>query len=361
MEKGMSFKIPNIIESGYYKEGHVQGIAVDEEKGFVYYSFTTLLVKTDLAGNFVGSVKRLSGHLGCITFVPEKRMLYGSLEMKHDQIGRGIIGRTGWDPTEEDAFYIAGFDVDKIDRAEMDAENDGVMKAMYLREVLEYYKGTDAVSGKEHIYGCSGIDGIGYGPVFGAGKDSEKKLMVAAGIYGDTERDDNDNQLILQYSLSDFDKYARPLEQANPHKSGPDSFENKFFLYTGNTTYGVQNLEYDGYTGNWLVAVYKGKKGAFNNFPMFVIDGGKSPEIAPVNGRNGEIGNLLSLSETFGIEGNNGLRGVAFPYGQTGMASLGNGEVCFSVPLANKEEKTFASRVVKYKTVPSKAELFEEV
>jgi len=27
----------------------------------------------------------------------------------------------------------------------------------------------------------------------------------------------------------------------------------------------------------------------------------------------------------------------------------------------NKEEKTFASRVVKYKTVPRKAELFEEV
>ena len=61
----MSVKIPNVIESGYYKEGHVQGIAVDAEKGYVYYSFTTLLVKTDFAGNFIGSVKRLAGHLGC--------------------------------------------------------------------------------------------------------------------------------------------------------------------------------------------------------------------------------------------------------------------------------------------------------
>ena len=323
-------------------------------------AFTTLLVKTDFAGNFIGSVKRLAGHLGCITFVPEQRMLYGSLEMKHDQIGKGIIGRTGWDPTEEDAFYIAGFDVDKIDRAEMDAETDGVMKAMYLREVLEYYKGTDANSGKEHIYGCSGIDGIGYGPSFGESADSEKKLMVAAGIYSDTERGDNDHQVIMQYSLSDFEEYARPLEQSNPHKSGPASFENKYFLYTGNTTYGVQNLEYDPVTENWLVAVYKGKKEAFTNFPMFVIDGRKAPIIAPLNGRNGEKGNLLTLSDALGEKGKQGLRGVNFPYGQTGMAALGNGEICFSVPLANKEEKSFASRVVKYKTVPTKAELFEE-
>jgi len=354
------FDLPAVIESGYWKEGHVQGIAVDTEKGYVYYSFTTLLVKTDLDGNFVGSVKRLAGHLGCITFVPEKRMLFGSLEMKHDQIGKGIIARTGWNPSEEDAFYIVGFDVDKITRAEMDAEKDGVMTAMYLSEVLEYYKCTDEVSGKEHRYGCSGIDGIGYGPAFGESAESEKKLMVAVCSYVNTERDDNNYQIFLQYSLDDFEKYARTLEQAAPHKSGP-RYENKYFVYTGNTTYGVQNLEYDAYTGNWLAAVYRGKKENFTNFPMFVIDGKAAPRYDNLLGRNGEKGNVLSLANNIGSEGKNGIRGVEFPYGQTGMASLGTGDIYFSVPLANKEEKTFASRVVKYKTVPRKAELFEEV
>jgi hypothetical protein len=353
--------VPNIIESGFWKEGHVQGIAVDTEKGYVYYSFTTLLVKTDFDGNFIGSVKRLAGHLGCITFVPEQRILYGSLEMKHDQIGRGIIGRTGWDPTAEDAFYVVGFDVDKIDRADMDAEIDGVMKAMYLREVLDYYKGTDEVSGKEHIYGYSGIDGIGYGPVFGESKDSEKKLMVAAGICSDTERTDNDYQVILQYSLADFEKYAQSLDQAKPHKCGPKAFENKYFLYTGNTTYGVQNLEYDEYSGNWFVAVYRGKKEEFTSFPMFVIDGSKAPRNETLKGRGEERGDILTLAENIGSEGKKGIKGVEFPYGQTGMAAIGNGEICFSVPFSNKEEKTFASKVVKYKTVPSKAELFEEL
>ena len=43
--------LPNTILSGFWKEGHVQGIAVDTQRGFVYYSFTTILLKTDLEGN----------------------------------------------------------------------------------------------------------------------------------------------------------------------------------------------------------------------------------------------------------------------------------------------------------------------
>jgi hypothetical protein len=44
------------------------------------------------------------------------------------------------------------------------------------------------------------------------------------------------------------------------HKSGPDAPEAKYFVYTGNTTFGVQNLEYDAYTGDFLAAVYNGRK-----------------------------------------------------------------------------------------------------
>ena len=62
----MEHRYPKKIEAGSYPEGHVQGIAVDKKQGFVYYSFTTSLIKTDLLGNLIGSAEGLTGHLGCI-------------------------------------------------------------------------------------------------------------------------------------------------------------------------------------------------------------------------------------------------------------------------------------------------------
>ena len=35
---------------------HVQGIAVDIENGYIYFSFTTKLIQTDLYGRILGSV-----------------------------------------------------------------------------------------------------------------------------------------------------------------------------------------------------------------------------------------------------------------------------------------------------------------
>ena len=89
----MMENLPTSIYSGAFREGHVQGIAIDRVRGYVYYSFTTMRLKTDLGGTPVGSVVRLAGHLGCITYDPERNLIYGSLEMKHDAIGAGIIGR----------------------------------------------------------------------------------------------------------------------------------------------------------------------------------------------------------------------------------------------------------------------------
>ena len=49
---------------------HLQGIAIDEKREFLYLSFTTCLLKTDLAGNIIASVNGIVGHLGCIAFNP---------------------------------------------------------------------------------------------------------------------------------------------------------------------------------------------------------------------------------------------------------------------------------------------------
>jgi len=204
----MSNKLPNNIYSGEYRSGaHVQGIAVDKERGYVYYSFTTMLLKTDLCGNAVGSVIKLAGHLGCITYDAERNTVYGALELKHDAIGEGIINKTGWDPSSEDSFYLVCFDCAKIDRMNINAESDGVMRTVYLAEVAKDYSEFDEVSGKKHRYGCSGIDGTGLGYAFGDIERKDKKIMVAYGIYNDVERSDNDHQVILQYPTSVFEKY----------------------------------------------------------------------------------------------------------------------------------------------------------
>ena len=50
-------RFPLRMESGVFSGGHVQGIAVDPVGGYVYYSFTRSLVKADLAGNIIGTVK----------------------------------------------------------------------------------------------------------------------------------------------------------------------------------------------------------------------------------------------------------------------------------------------------------------
>ncbi|MBR6709656.1 MAG: hypothetical protein IKL84_08275 [Clostridia bacterium] len=347
--------IPNKMFSGDWREGHVQGIAIDPEGGHIYYSFTTILLKTDFDGNPVGSVRNLAGHLGCITFDPDRRRVCGSLELKHDSIGRSIINRTGWDPSSEDNFYLVSFDVDKIDRMEMDAETDGVMRAVWLGEVVDDYLAQDEASGQPHRYGCSGIDGTAYGPVFGEPADSPKKLMVAYGIYSNLERTDNDHQVILQYDPSVIDTYGLPLTQAAPHHSGPAA-EARYFLYTGNTNYGVQNLEYDPASHLWLVAVYRGKKDCFPNYPLYFIDGSKAPKEGELTGRGGERGLLLTLGDPAGMGAE--IPGSEFPLGSTGVWSAGNGDVYFSAAGRNQEEKTYNSTVCRYRLDTGCAECF---
>ena len=354
-------KLPNRIFSGSFSEGHVQGIAIDAERGYVYYSFTTVFVKADLDGRIIGTVEQLAGHLGCITLDRDSGAVYGSLEFKHDVIGMGIVGRTGRALADEDAFYLVKFDTALIDRVGMNAERDGVMRAVYLRDVIEDYSATDSLDGRAHRYGCSGIDGVALGPIFGEAPDSEPKLMVAYGIYRESDRSGNDYQLILRFDRSVFDLYARPLNQASPHHSGPESAEARYFFYTGNTTFGVQNLEYDPHSRNWFVAVYPGQKEDFENFRMFAIDGRVPASTSELEGRGGEVGLVLASAE-IGANGRDPrIFGSHFRWGSTGMASLGDGFFYFSEDGRMPEEKLFFTNIVKYRYSPESPELFERV
>ena len=311
---------PKTIYSGDYPTGHCQGIAVDTKNRVIYYSFTTQLVKTDFDGNFLGSVGGLLGHLGCIQFRASDGLVYGSLEYKNDAIGRGILQRNHAESIEN-AFYIAVFDGEKITRADMDAEKDGIMTAAFLSRVTDDYLGVDK-NGCEHILGCSGIDGTAIGPMPGE-NDGREWLFVCYGIYSDLNRTDNDHQVLLRYDPDEIKANAAPISQNSMHKQGADMSYEAFFAYTGNTNWGVQNLDYDPARNVYMMCVYRGKKDCFPNYPMYVIDASKVPVKMPLAGRNGEEGFCFALAEGNVRDEVTGIPGTTYGYGNTGIASLG--------------------------------------
>lgn len=326
------------IFTGSWGKCHIQGIAIDQEKGYLYASFTTKLIKFTLDGKLVGSVDGLMGHLGCIAFNREDGRVYGSLEYKNDSIGRGILGALGSDAQLENAFYIAIFDVDKIDRMDMDAEKDGIMTSVYLEEVAKDYEGTgrnrqgDEVA---HRYGCSGIDGTTFGPIPGSPKGSKQYLMVCYGIYSDLDRDDNDNQVTLCYDVSHWAKYERPLSQFAMHRCGPEKPEHKYFTYTGNTRWGVQNFEYDPYRHVYFMTVYYGKKERFPNYHLFLVDASVAPKVGNIPGLE-EEGELWTLLDAGLRHKATGIRGFDFPHGSTGLYAWGDGRYTVSHNLVSQ-------------------------
>ena len=315
-------QLPASVFSGCFKTSHCQGVALDTKREFVYWSYTTMLVKTDLAGNLIGSVTGLMGHLGCLAFNDADGKLYGSLEYKQDAIGKGILKRLGSDAQLEDAFYIAVFDVEKITRPDMDACADGVMKTVYLKEVIDDYAAQIDVNGQmlAHRHGCSGIDGVTFAPMPGGDFD-KRYLFVAYGVYGDVTRTDNDYQVLLCYDTADWSALAQPLSQKNMHHAGPTAPLHKFFVHTGNTTYGVQNLEYDPFTNTLLMAVYAGKKEQYPNYTLMAVDACVAPFTAPLEGVVPAMeGEMLTLKRG----------GWYFPHGSTGLFALGNGHYYIS-------------------------------
>ena len=288
------------------KDGHVQGIALDREKGYMYFSFTSSFIKTDLQGNILGTISRIQGHLGAMTMGPDGRV-YASLECKDDVIGQGISKRLGVENLshENSVFYIG-----------MDPEKDGVMTTVSIREACKDYVG--------HTYGCSGIDGVTFAP--GMGKCSKKLyLYVAYGIYGDNARTDNDNQVLLCYDIKNWKrKYETPVVFGTVPTNGPEKPLHKYFIYTGNTTWGVQNLGYDAHTGRIFMAVYKGKKAQYPNYPLFSIDVAQKPRKAIPSGLS-ERHETLQLSQDGLFDQASGVRGWQFKWGSTGLCPLGDG------------------------------------
>ena len=92
-------------------------------------------------------------------------------------------------------------------------------------------------------------------------------------------------------------------------------YERKYAVFTGNTNYGVQNLEYDANEKTLYLSVYYGKKPKYENFPLFAVD--------------------MTIPATDDVlEGEKvkrvACRGLKYYYGMTGMESLDDGRFYIS-------------------------------
>lgn len=299
-------RLPLKQNGGTWPTSHIQGIAVDAKGGYIYYSFTTVLAKYDFNGKLVGTLENWTAHLGDLDFNPQDGRVYGSFEFK-----------------KANAFYVAIIDVSQIDRVGLDARQSNILKTVYLPEVARDYLADvnedgkfDGNTGKtaDHRYGCSGIDGVGFGPAFGH-TDGTRLLTVAYGIYPHLERTDNDHQVLLQYDIAGWRSYERPFVETAAHHSGPDHVHGKYFVRTGNTTWGVQNLAYDEASHRWFLGVYKGAKPAFPNYRLFAVDARTPPRrgdllgVSGSGGRGAEQGMLLTLAEDGLQDPKTGIRG----------------------------------------------------
>lgn len=299
-------RLPLKQNGGTWPTSHVQGIAVDVQGGFIYYSFTTLLAKYDFNGKLVGTLVGWAGHLGDLDFNPRDGRVYGSLEYKKDK-----------------AFYIAAIDVSRLDRIGVEAATSDIFRTVYLPEVVNDYTADlngdgvfdgDKAQTPDHRYGCSGIDGVSFGPEFGR-TDGPRYLTVAYGIYNNTARTDNDHQVLLQYDTADWARFQRPLSESAPHRSGPAAVHGKYFVRTGNTNFGVQNLAYDETSQRWFMGVYKGTKPSFPNYGLFAVDARSPARMADLvgvpgpGGKGTERGLLLTLAADGLTHAATGIRG----------------------------------------------------
>jgi hypothetical protein len=328
--------LPLTQHGGTWPTSHVQGIAVDLQGGFIYYSFTTLLAKYDFSGKLVGTLVGWAGHLGDLDFNPRDGRVYGSLEYKKDR-----------------AFYIAAIDVKRIDRVGIEAKDSEIFRTVYLPEVAKDYSADlngdgkfdgDIAATPDHRYGCSGIDGVSFGPEFGR-TDGPRLLTVAYGIYSNLSRTDNDHQVLLQYDISDWARYERPLTEAAPHQSGPATPHGKFFVRTGNTNFGVQNLAYDDASQRWFMGVYKGTKPMFPNYLLFAVDARARPTLGDLvgvpsaEGQGTERGLLLPLADDGLKDAATGIRGWN-QKADVGLQPVGRGLFYFAINSGTRGKQT---------------------
>ncbi len=178
----------------YNQRYHVQGFT--SGNGYMYWSFTDTLVKTTMDGIVRRQTEVFGGHLGDCDYHDGK--IYVSYT------GNCLPGHEWGDWT---AFKIYVFDADDLSLIEM----------LDLDICYGYKK---IACSPEDTRGFRGIDGVAIAP---DPKTGEDKMFVACTLCVDEKFS---NQIILQFTLDGV-------------------YETEHYIPTGNTVFGIQNLDYD--------------------------------------------------------------------------------------------------------------------
>jgi len=316
---------PLSLAGGDWDVKHCQGVAVDIAGGYIYFSYTTMLVKIDFNGKIVGSVTGIKGHLGDITFNEKDGKVY-----------------CGYIPSGKKAFYAAIFNVDKIKKQKMKPTKD-IIRTVSLNEVYSDYMTDYDGDGEivndrlsaDHRYGCAGVDAVCFGPSFSGGKNN--LLTVGYGIYNNASRKDNDYQVFVQYDVTGWwDKYGQPYSAKKFHHVGPDKPDGKYFLHTGNTNSGAQTLEYFDELNLWFVNCYRGWKSEYKPYTLFIIDGDVKPVKKKLKGQpKKDKQYVLSLYQDGKHDKETDIYGWYSNYGVQGIAHIGNGLFYIAQPYLN--------------------------
>ena len=184
---------------------HMQGFS--SGGGHMYFSFTDSLVKTTLSGTVRAQVQIRGGHLGDIDW--HDGDIYASF------LAEPLPGRV-WDDWNGFALYI--FDGDDLH-----------LKRKVNMDICDSYK---SIAGKPAATrGFNAIDGAAFGREPGTGRE---RLFIAC-------------------ALRDGEKYAdQIILQCTPD----GEYEKEYHIHTGNTVFGIQNLDYDAETGDFWFSTY---------------------------------------------------------------------------------------------------------
>lgn len=300
----------SLASGGSWDIKHCQGMAIDQKNGYVYYSFTNTFVKCDFEGNAIGSITGIEGHLGDICFNEKDGKVYASLN-----------------PEGKKALYLAIIDVNNLKEMNTDAVKGNLIRTVHLTHVWEDFKAKVKNNGKTYNrrYGVSGTDAMCFGPSFETGKGYY--LTISCGTTPQIDRTDNDYQVLVQYDVTSWwSKYGQPLRYDKVHHIGPKEIHGKFFVYTGNTYYGVQTMTYFDELNLWFLNVYVTRKDNFPKYNLFIVDGDIKPQEKALKGQEKkDIQKVLTLYQDGNLDNETGIYGWKTAEGSRGMEYLFNG------------------------------------
>ncbi len=184
---------------------HLQGFTLGN--GHMYWSFTDSIVMTTTEGTVRRQNLIFGGHLGDIEYYDGK--VYGSY-LKNSLPGHAWEDWTG--------FMIYVFDADDL----------SVIDVINL-DICDEYKRISCLP--EDTRGFQGIDGVTFAPDPVSG---EIRMFVACALYSEERFS---NQIILSFTPN-------------------GEFKGEYHIPTGNTVYGIQNLNYDWDSGDFWFTTY---------------------------------------------------------------------------------------------------------